>query len=130
MIKCGTRRKVAKSLVKSSLSSLTYVLRNWLPSVLANYYRQILIHTIRLEIASCAARSYPSLPIASAKNLLFLASEGAVVEFAQEQGWSLEDGRIYFPGLADDSKKAEELGDQRETISNMVGYTRDLEMIV
>lgn len=87
-----------------------------------------MINTIRLEIASCAARSYPSLPIASAKNLLFLDSEGAVTEFAHEQGWSLEDGRIYFP-VPEDAKKADE-SDQKEVISNMVGYARELEMIV
>jgi 26S proteasome regulatory subunit N12 len=89
---------------------------------------QILINTIRLEIASCAARSYPSLSIASAKNLLFEDSEGAVVNFAKDQGWSLEDGRIYFPAQ-EDLKKAEQ-GDQREIISNTVGYARELEMIV
>jgi len=68
------------------------------------------------------------LPIASAKNLLFLDSEGAVTEFASEQGWSLEDGRIYFPGL-EDAKKIED-GDQKEVINHMVGYARELEMIV
>ncbi|ETN37896.1 uncharacterized protein HMPREF1541_07519 [Cyphellophora europaea CBS 101466] len=89
----------------------------------------ILINTIRLEIASCAARSYPSLPIASAKNLLFLDSEGAVAEFAHEQGWSLEEGRIYFPSL-EDAKKAEEGDKEREIMSNVVGYARELESIV
>ena len=89
---------------------------------------QILVHTIRSEIASCAARSYPSLSIASAKNLLFLNSEGAVAEFAQEQGWSLEDGRICFPGLLNEKEGAE--GDQKEVISHMVQYARDLESIV
>ncbi|KAJ9631307.1 uncharacterized protein PV06_04705 [Exophiala oligosperma] len=91
-------------------------------------FSDILINTIRLEIASCAARSYPSLPIASAKNLLFLDSEGAVMDFASEQGWSLEEGRIYFPGLED--AKKEEDGDQKEVINHMVGYARELEMIV
>ncbi|KAK5057570.1 hypothetical protein LTR84_011570 [Exophiala bonariae] len=91
-------------------------------------FSDILINTIRLEIASCAARSYPSLPIASAKNLLFLDSEGAVTEFANDQGWSLEEGRIYFP-VPEDAKKAED-GDQKEVINHMVGYARELEMIV
>ena len=89
---------------------------------------QILINTIRLEIASCAARSYPSLPITSAKNLLFLDSEGAVTEFAQEQGWTLSDGRIYFP-ILEDAKKED--GDkEKEIMSNALGYARELESIV
>ncbi|KAK5105484.1 regulatory particle non-ATPase [Lithohypha guttulata] len=91
-------------------------------------FSEILVHTIRSEIASCAARSYPSLSIASAKNLLFLDSEGAVSEFAQEQGWSLEEGRIHFPGLPEEKKGQE--GDQKEVISHMVQYAKDLESIV
>lgn len=50
------------------------------------------------------------------------------MKFAKDQGWSLEDGRIYFP-TQEDLKKAEQ-GDQREIISNTVGYARELEMIV
>ena len=50
------------------------------------------------------------------------------MEFASEQGWSLEDGRIVFPGL-EDAKKSEQ-GDQKEVISHMVEYARELESIV
>lgn len=50
------------------------------------------------------------------------------MDFASEQGWSLEEGRIYFPGL-EDSKKEED-GDQKEVINHMVEYARELEMIV
>jgi hypothetical protein len=52
-------------------------------SLHTNTLKQVLINTIRSEIASCSERAYPSLPIANAKNLLFLDSEGAVVQFAQ-----------------------------------------------
>ena len=92
--------------------------------------RQILVDTIRLDIASCAQRSYPSLSISSAKNLLFLESEGAVMEFAKQQGWTLEEGRIYFPGLEAEKDMRGHEGGQKEVISNMIGYARDLEMIV
>jgi len=49
------------------------------------------------------------------------------MDFAHEQGWSLEDGRIQFPGL--EKENAEE-GDKKEVIHHMVGYARELEMIV
>ncbi len=105
---------------------------------------QDFLHTIRREIASCAQSSYPSLPISSAKNLFFLDSEGAVVDFAQDNGWSVEDGRIYFPkvdelgggGAAVGGEDGgvggvgADVGAQKETIQNMVGYARELEMIV
>jgi 26S proteasome regulatory subunit N12 len=45
---------------------------------------QVLVGTIRSEIASCSEKAYASLPVSNAKQLLFLDSEGAVVQFAQE----------------------------------------------
>ena len=94
---------------------------------------QVLIHTIRAEIASCAQTSYPSLPISNAKNLLFLDSEGAVIEFAQQRGWLLKDGRIYFP----EEQGADRVGGEKEilvkggeVIENTLGYARQLETIV
>ena len=94
--------------------------------------KQVLIHTIRAEIASCAQSSYASLPISNAKNLLFLDSEGAVVSFAQQRGWVLKDGRIYFP----DETTAHRMGEKEilvkggEVIENTLGYARELETIV
>jgi hypothetical protein len=42
------------------------------------------VETIRKEIASCSEKAYASLPVPNAKNLFFLDSEGAVVDFARE----------------------------------------------
>jgi 26S proteasome regulatory subunit N12 len=94
------------------------------------------VGTIRSEIADCSEKAYPSLPISNAKNLLFLDSEGAVVDFAQSRGWTLRDGRIYFPVEAD----LEAIGGQRPdkeialssatVIENTIGYARELETIV
>ena len=39
--------------------------------------------TIRNEIASCWEKAYASLPVSNAKNLIFLDSEGAVIQFAK-----------------------------------------------
>lgn len=96
--------------------------------------------TIRSEIADCSERAYPSLPISNAKNLLFLDSEGAVVEFAQNRGWTLRDGRIYFPVDADTTAGPTEGAGQRpdkeialssaSVIENTIGYARELETIV
>ncbi|KAG9711457.1 hypothetical protein KCU75_g25068, partial [Aureobasidium melanogenum] len=60
-------------------------------------FSEVLVNTIRSEIASCSERAYPSLPISNAKNLLFLDSEGAVIQFAHSRGWVAKEGRIYFP---------------------------------
>ncbi|POS79114.1 GANP/Nin1/mts3/eIF-3 p25 family protein [Diaporthe helianthi] len=103
-------------------------------------FSEILTSQIRNEIASSSERAYPSLPISSTKSLLFLDSEGAVIEFARSRGWTLRDGRIYFPKAAGDSDDAEGEGTAAGTggkeemsklvIENALGYARELETIV
>lgn len=107
-------------------------------------FSEILTSQIRNEIASSSERAYPSLPISSTKSLLFLDSEGAVIEFARSRGWTLKDGRIYFPKEAeaaatggegdDDDEAAAGAGGKEEmsklVIENALGYARELETIV
>jgi len=103
-------------------------------------FSSVLIGTIRSEIADCSEKAYPSLPISNAKNLLFLDSEGAVVEFSQNRGWILKDGRIYFPvqqePQGDQSQAASQKSEKRivldsgNIIENAIGYARELETIV
>lgn len=98
--------------------------------MMLNTLLQVLIGTIRSEIASCSEKAYPSLPIANAKNLLFLESEGSVVEFAGRRDWVVRDGRIYFP-----LQQGEDTSDEKDMaseamIANTIGYARELETIV
>ena len=93
---------------------------------------QVLVGTIRSEIASCSEKAYPSLPITNAKNLLFLDSEGSVVDFAKERGWVVRDGRIYFPVQQGEEERTEKdiLVASGQVIENTIGYARELETIV
>lgn len=98
---------------------------------------QILTSQIRSEIASSSERAYPSLPISSTKSLLFLDSEGAVMDFARSRGWLLKDGMIYFPSeqaeAADDESAGVGSGKEEMSklvIENALGYARELETIV
>ncbi|KAI9886569.1 MAG: Superkiller protein 3 [Watsoniomyces obsoletus] len=102
------------------------------PSEEYGIFSEVLVGTIRSEIASCSEKAYLSLPISNAKNLLFLDSEGSVVEFAQSRGWSIQDGRIYFP-----AQQHRGVGSEKEmllasgqVIENTIGYARELETIV
>ncbi|KAK5117146.1 hypothetical protein LTR85_008914 [Meristemomyces frigidus] len=102
------------------------------PSEEFGVFSEVLINTIRSEIASCSERAYPSLPISNAKNLLFLDSEGAVVQFAQSRGWVAKDGRIYFPQQEEEMLAAEKdvMSSSGMVIENTLGYARKLETIV
>lgn len=95
-------------------------------------FSEVLVNTIRSEIASCSERAYPSLPISNAKNLLFLDSEGAVIQFAQSRGWVAKEGRIYFPAQQKDSAQGEKdiLAASDKVIENTLEYARKLETIV
>lgn len=98
----------------------------------ANSTSQVLVETIRSEIASCSERAYPSLPISNAKNLLFLDSEGAVIQFAKARGWSAKEGRIYFPQQEAEALAADKdvMSNSDVVIENTLGYARKLETIV
>lgn len=93
---------------------------------------QILTSQIRSEIASCSERAYPSLPLSSTKSLLFLESEGAVVDFARQRGWTIKNGQIFFPSAeaAAGEEPDEEKDFSRVAIQNTLGYARELETIV
>ncbi|KAF7185623.1 26S proteasome regulatory subunit rpn12 [Pseudocercospora fuligena] len=102
------------------------------PSAEFGVFSEVLIDTIRSEIASCSERAYPSLPISNAKNLLFLDSEGAVIQFAKSRGWVAKDGRVYFPQQEADALAAEKdvMSNSDVVIENTLGYARKLETIV
>ncbi|KAF2005869.1 hypothetical protein P154DRAFT_456475 [Amniculicola lignicola CBS 123094] len=94
-------------------------------------FSEVLIGTIRNEIASCSEKAYPSIPVSDAKSLLFLDSEGAVVKFAQEAGWVVKDSRIYFPQQEEEYAQSKDiLATSDKVIENTLGYARELEMIV
>ncbi|KAK7918415.1 SAC3/GANP/Nin1/mts3/eIF-3 p25 family-domain-containing protein [Apiospora marii] len=99
------------------------------PSEEYGVFSEILTSQIRSEIASSSERAYPSLPLSSTKSLLFLDSEGAVVEFARQRGWAVRDGTIYFPTAAEAGEE-EEKDISQMVIENTLGYARELETIV
>ncbi|KAI1733592.1 SAC3/GANP/Nin1/mts3/eIF-3 p25 family-domain-containing protein [Xylaria scruposa] len=100
------------------------------PSEEYGVFSEILTSQIRSEIASSSERAYPSLPLSSTKSLLFLESEGAVIDFARHRGWVIRDGQIFFPA----AEGAEDGGDEKDlsqmVIENTLGYARELETIV
>ncbi|KAI1363496.1 SAC3/GANP/Nin1/mts3/eIF-3 p25 family-domain-containing protein [Xylaria arbuscula] len=100
------------------------------PSEEYGVFSEILTSQIRSEIASSSERAYPSLPLSSTKSLLFLDSEGAVVDFARHRGWIIRDGQIFFPAAegAEDGADDKELSQM--VIENTLGYARELETIV
>lgn len=53
-----------------------------------------------------------------------------MVQFAQSRGWTIRDGRIYFPVQTEVKAEGEEKETSQMAIENTLGYARELETIV
>ncbi|RDA94565.1 hypothetical protein CP533_2712 [Ophiocordyceps camponoti-saundersi (nom. inval.)] len=94
-------------------------------------FSEILKNQIRSEIAASSERAYQSIPLSSTKSLLFLDSEGEVIQFAKHRGWAVRNGHIFFPDAADTDEDGGQGKDfSQMIIENTLGYARELETIV
>jgi 26S proteasome regulatory subunit N12 len=92
------------------------------------FFMDILVDTIRNDIASCSEKAYTSLPLSDAATLLYFNNEKEVLEFAKERNWNVNmaDKKIYF---VNNDKKTDAIP-TNETISKILNYARELERIV
>ncbi|XP_071962683.1 26S proteasome non-ATPase regulatory subunit 8-like [Antedon mediterranea] len=93
-----------------------------------NFFIDILLDTIRLEIAACAVKAYERIALTEATRLLFFKTVKEAKEFGQAQNWNLkDDGYLYF---TNDEEKTEEVIPAHELAEQTIEYARELEMIV
>ncbi|KAJ3121185.1 hypothetical protein HK098_003911 [Nowakowskiella sp. JEL0407] len=92
------------------------------------FFFDILMGTIRDEIASCSEKTYQNLPLSDAATLLYLKSTDEVKAFAEERGWIVkpDEKKIYFVGADNDASEIPTAKVIRQTL----GYARELERIV
>ncbi|EGS19440.1 26S proteasome regulatory subunit rpn12-like protein [Thermochaetoides thermophila DSM 1495] len=93
------------------------------------------IERIRDGSAANAEVAYEDgISLASAKALLRLDSEGAVVEFARSRGWPIKDGYIYparsTSAEGEDGDRSQSRFYWRELLANMIEDAKQLETIV
>ncbi|KAI9164250.1 regulatory particle non-ATPase [Blastocladiella emersonii ATCC 22665] len=106
--------------------------RGDVPAEEALFFIDMLVGTIRDEIASCAERSYPSLPLKDVATLLFFpagASQASdVLAFCKARTWDVNaaDGSVRFAG----NEQTESALDAHMVMHNVLGYARELERIV
>ncbi|KAK0610518.1 26S proteasome regulatory subunit rpn12 [Bombardia bombarda] len=97
-------------------------------------FSEILTSRLRSTVADNTESAYHFLPLSSTKSLLFLDSEGAVVEFARSRNWIVKDGKITFRSASASANEAGKEAEEKETsqmiIENVLGYARQLETIV
>ncbi|KAL0094679.1 cornichon protein-domain-containing protein [Phycomyces blakesleeanus] len=89
------------------------------------FFYDILINTIRNEIAGCSEKAYEFLPLQDAGTLLFLKNTEEILNFANQRGWKVNpvEQKIYFG--TEDSNAVEI--PQEQIITQTLAYARELE---
>ncbi|KAI8814535.1 COP9 signalosome [Cladochytrium replicatum] len=117
--------EIEQSLMEGSYNKV-WKNRSNVPAEEYVFFIDILMKTIRHEIASCSEKAYSSLPISDAVTLLYFTSEDDLLSFAKERNWSLDRQKVVF---AEEDSKAVEIP-AGKIIRQALNYARDLERIV
>jgi len=94
------------------------------------FFVDILLKTIRSEIASCIESSYDRLAVSAAMRKLFFDSERAMKNYAAERNWQLESSSAGPSFVFGKEERKEDMIPSAELVARTVGYARELEMIV
>jgi len=91
------------------------------------FFIDILLGTIRDEIASCLEKAYSSISCGEAARMLNLR-EGELAEYGRGRGWVSQAGRFLYRGR---DKDQEVLQVPSYELANLaIGYAREMEQIV
>jgi len=100
--------------------------RKEFPSPYYTYFMDILIDTVRDEIADCTEKAYTSLPSQAAKQFLIFQSDIELFDYAATRNWNVQGGEIIF------EKEAESVAEipAYKLMKNTLSYAKELERIV
>lgn len=92
------------------------------------YFMDMLVETVREEIAECSEKAYATMAASELQSLLMLTTEETFVEFVEQRGWSLAAGTVTFAQLVEEEPK-QKLPSQ-QLIQETLSYAKELERIV
>ena len=106
------------------------LLKGNVPAQNYNYFMDILIGTIRNEIASCMEKAYVRISVVEAAKVLMIDSEGQLEEHVREREWKMSDDGQYLVFSQPDKKETLHFVKNQLLIQEYLGYARELEKIV
>ncbi|CAF3323349.1 unnamed protein product [Rotaria socialis] len=99
------------------------------PSPLFTFFMDILLNTIRDEIAYCMEKSYRQVSLNEAARILYLNNPEELAEITKKHGWKLEFDQSFR--FADNQIKHEnERVPADEIATQMIQYAREMEIII
>jgi len=90
------------------------------------YFMDMLVDTVREEIAECSEKAYASIAASDLQSLLMLASVEELGEYAANRSWVITGGTVTFGKQEETFSQLPSSQLIRETLS----YAKELERIV
>ncbi|XP_065837415.1 26S proteasome non-ATPase regulatory subunit 8-like [Oscarella lobularis] len=104
-----------------------FLSRGNVPSETYNFFIDILVDTVREEIAACIEKSYTTVGRAEAVKMLFLSSVEDLGQIATKRAWCLGENDAFF---FHQETKHERMTPSVQLISQTLEYAKELERIV
>ena len=110
--------------------SKVFASRNEVPDKDYLFFLEVLIATIRNEVADCAEKAYEFLPIRDAAAMMYFNDLKEFAEFIKARDWVTDASqtRILFSKALESEKKPNIPA--RTAVSMMLSYAREMERIV
>lgn len=116
--------KIEQYLMEGNYNRLIQAQSNT-PSESYSYFMEILLVTVRDEIASCIEKAYPHMSTSEVQRLLHLSSDKELQSFSSKRNWDFDQKLINFPReVVKDSIPS------KDVTKMMLDYACDLEMII
>eukprot|EP01137_Pigoraptor_chileana_P023461 Opistho-2@89755 len=103
-----------------------FLARGNVPADSYAFFMDILMGTIRSEIADCSEKAYARIPVDEAKTILYFDKAEELSAFASERGWRLVDRAYVF----ESPEKPAPALHSGELLRRCLNYARELEQIV
>eukprot|EP00741_Cyanophora_paradoxa_P002055 tig00000545_g1991.t1 len=101
--------------------------RHEAPAETYAFFMDILLHTVRDEIADCSQQSYDKLPASAARTMLMFNNDGEFREYCAKREWTVSnDGWICFARPDADKLEVPSM----KLITQTLAYAKELERIV
>lgn len=99
------------------------------PDASFNFFVDMLMVTVREEIAACCERAYKKLECGAAQRMLSIGTEEELVGFCKQKGWKVEDGKIAFKDQDEGGAGMDQVRSE-DFITRSLQYARELEQII
>ncbi|XP_005097023.1 26S proteasome non-ATPase regulatory subunit 8 [Aplysia californica] len=105
-----------------------FLARGNVPAENYNFFIDILLNTIRDEIAGCIEKAYNQIGLSEAARMLFFESQKPMKDYAAKRNWNVRKDNFFY--FTQEAKNMDRAIPARLLAEQNIVYARELEMIV